>query len=350
MKSAPKIVILFSEIPENAGEDDHDTIVQVQSVSKALSGLGFEPVPMPFTLNLAEMSEKLKKISPDMVFNLAESASGQGRMISVAPLLLETLGIPYTGADADAMFLTSNKVLAKQLLHLSGIDTPRWFDIKNTEKENFFVEGTYIIKSVWEHASIGLAQDSIVRIKNSAELKTVMAAFRERLGGQCFAEEYIEGREFNLSVLDGKDGLQVYPQVLPPAEIRFTGWSENQFRIVDYNAKWKETSSEYHHTLRSFDFSSDDDSLLDTLKEISLKCWNIFNLRGYARVDFRVDADGKPFVLEVNANPCISPDAGFSAALEKAGISYAAAIARILSNPNPGRDSTRPGEQFQQSL
>ncbi len=336
MKSAPKIVILFSEISENAGKDDQDTLIQVQSVSNALSGLGFEPVPLPFTLNLTEMSDKLKKISPDMVFNLVESASGQGRLISVAPLLLETLNIPYTGADADAMFLTSNKVLAKQLLDLSGIDTPRWFGAKVLNKENSFIEGTYIIKSVWEHASIGLAQDSIVCIKNRAELKAVMAVFQERLGGECFAEEYIEGREFNLSVLNGEN----CSQVLPPAEIRFEGFSEQQFKIVDYNAKWKEESSEYHNTIRSFEFSQDDDALLERLKEISIRCWNIFNLRGYARVDFRVDPTGKPFVLEVNANPCISPDAGFAAALEKVGISYSAAIERILSHP--GRADSPP--------
>jgi D-alanine-D-alanine ligase len=333
-----KIIILFSETPENAGEDDQDTLIQVQSVSNALSGVGYEPVPMPFMLNLTEMRDKLRKISPDMVFNLVESANGQGRLISVAPLLLETLGIPYTGADADAMFLTSNKVLAKQLLHLSGIDTPRWVAAKDLKKETSFVEGTYIIKSVWEHASIGLAQDSIVCIKNSSELKAVMAVFQERLGGECFAEEYIEGREFNLSVLDREKS----PQVLPPAEIRFEGFSEEQFKIVDYNAKWKEASSEYHSTVRSFEFSSDDDPLLERLKDISIKCWNIFNLRGYARVDFRVDSAGKPFVLEVNANPCISPDAGFAAALEKAGISYSAAIERILKNPNSGRADSPP--------
>jgi len=336
LKAAPKIVILFSEIFENAGKDDQDTLIQVQSVSRALSGMGFEPIPLPFTLNLTEMSDKLKKISPDMVFNLVESASGQGRLISVAPLLLETLCIPYTGADADAMFLTSNKVLAKQLLHLSGIDTPRWFGTKDLNKENPFVKGTYIIKSVWEHASIGLAQDSIVGIKNWADLKAVMAVFQDRLGGECFAEQYIEGREFNLSVLDGED----CPQVLPPAEIRFEGFSEDQFKIVDYNAKWKEESSEYHNTVRSFEFSSDDDALLESLKDISIRCWNIFNLCGYARVDFRVDTAGKPFVLEVNANPCISPDAGFAAALEKAGISYSAAIERILGNP--GRADSPP--------
>ena len=137
-----------------------------------------------------------------------------------------------------------------------------------------------------------------------------MSRLQEKQGGECFAEAYIDGREFNLSLLASKAG----PQVLPPAEIRFEDYPEGKTRIVGYRAKWHESSFEYLHTVRSFEFPPEDDELLSRLKDLAVRCWSLFDLRGYARVDFRVDRDGRPWVLEVNVNPCLSPDAGFFAA------------------------------------
>jgi D-alanine-D-alanine ligase len=102
---------------------------------------------------------------------------------------------------------------------------------------------------------------------------------------------------------------------------------------VGYRAKWDQDSFEYHHTARRFDFPPEDTRMLDEVSRIALRCWDLFGLCGYARVDFRVDNQGNPWVLEINTNPCLSPDAGFSAALSTAGISFAAAIDRILTHP-----------------
>jgi D-alanine-D-alanine ligase len=106
-------------------------------------------------------------------------------------------------------------------------------------------------------------------------------------------------------------------------------------RIVDYRAKWDEAAFEYHHTPRRFDFDSTDSRLLERLKTLARQCWHYFGLAGYARVDFRVDHEGNPWILEINANPCLSPDAGFAAALEKAGIAYVDAIGRIIDDGLP---------------
>ena len=102
--------------------------------------------------------------------------------------------------------------------------------------------------------------------------------------------------------------------------------------FVGYRAKWDEGSFEYGSTPRSFDFPPDDAALLATLKRLSLACWEIFGLRGYARVDFRVDAEGKPWVLEINTNPCLSPDAGFMAAAGRAGLSRNDVVRRIIAD------------------
>jgi len=91
-------------------------------------------------------------------------------------------------------------------------------------------------------------------------------------------------------------------------------------RIVGYRAKWDPAAFEYAHTPRTFEFPPTDAPLIDRLREIALRCWKIFGLTGYARVDFRIGPDLRPYVLEINDNPCISPDAGFAASVERAGI------------------------------
>ncbi len=117
-----------------------------------------------------------------------------------------------------------------------------------------------------------------------------------------------------------------------PAEIRFLGYPQEKPRFVGYNAKWDESSFEYRSTPRSFDFGPEDAPLLADLARLSAECWEIFGLRGYARVDFRVDAGGRPWVLEVNTNPCLSPDAGFMAAAGRAGLSGDDVVRRIVED------------------
>src|SRR5262249_33644477 len=137
--------------------------------------------------------------------------------------------------------------------------------------------------------------------------------------------------------LAGRNG----PDVLPPAEIDFSAFPANKPHLVGYRAKWDPASFEYHHTPRRFDFPDSDSPLLERLAELARASWHLFELRGYARVDFRVDRDGWPWVLEINSNPCLSPDAGFAAALERARIPFAHAVQRIL---NDAATASRRGE------
>jgi ribosomal protein S18 acetylase RimI-like enzyme len=182
------------------------------------------------------------------------------------------------------------------------------------------------VKSVWEHGSVGIDDDGIVAdARAAARLLAERAAAR---GGEWFAEGFVEGRELNVALLAGPGG----PEVLPIGEIRFQDWPAGKPRIVNYAAKWQADSFEYGHTPRAFDLPPEDAPLLAELGRLALACWRLFDLRGHARVDFRVDGAGRPWVLEVNANPCISPESGFVAMLEEAGIGYDQAIARIVAD------------------
>jgi D-alanine-D-alanine ligase len=125
--------------------------------------------------------------------------------------------------------------------------------------------------------------------------------------------------------------------VLPPAEIDFEAFPAGKPRIVGYAAKWDEEAMEFAGTPRKFDFPKADAPLLDRLAGLALDCWRLFGLAGYARVDFRVDSRGQPWILEVNANPCLSADAGFAAALCRAEISFVRAVEWIVNDALRGR-------------
>lgn len=322
-----KIVILHSDIAPDSSQDEQDCLVQAQAIADALCALNYDPVLLPFELNLNNTITMLQSLKPRAVFNIVETLDSKGSLIHFAPAMLDALQIPYTGCPTQAIYQTSNKPIAKKIMHDAGIATPHWIEQNGfiSQKEN---AGTFIIKSSWEHASIGLDENSLITFTDTADLLKTMKSREQKLGGSCYAEAYIDGREFNVALISDKAGVKV----LPIAEMLFKDYAPNKLKIVDYKAKWDADSFEYNNTIRKFDFQDDDSRLISSLREISLQCWNIFSLNGYARVDFRVDKYGKPWVLEVNTNPCLSPDAGFAAALEQAKIKYDEAISLIIDN------------------
>lgn len=322
-----RIVILQSTVAKDAAADDLDTLVQTAAVAKALRRAGHEVLTAAFSLHVGQAAGTLRELAPDAVFNLVETVGGSARMAHIAPALLEHLGLPFTGSGSQAMFLSTNKLLAKAMLVHGNLPTPSWV----TSESGISVDGrTYIVKSVWEHASLGLDDDSVISDSRSECLLAAMRQRGKRFGGEWFAEEFITGREFNISMLCSPDG----PKVLHPAEIMFRDFGARP-TVVGYKAKWDEDSADYLGTVRTFEFSDSDTFLLENLRRLAVDCWRIFNLSGYARVDFRVDADGRPYIIDVNANPCLSPDAGFAATLKHSGIDYQEALMRIISDASP---------------
>jgi len=322
-----KISILYNDVSTATSQDDLDVLAQVNFVSEALQKLGHNVSSIPITLDLQTAADSIKQINPDSVFNLVESISGVEKFIHFAPTLLEHLNIPYTGGSAHTLYLTTNKLLTKELMRSTNLPTPPWLTQDNITSGQFNLKPPYIIKPVCDDASIGIDENSIIDNIQQLEgsLKNRSAQF-----GECFAEAYIPGREFNLSILANSDG----PEVMPAAEIRFVDFPESKPKIVGYQAKWDENSFEYKNTIRSFQFDSNDQPLLKQLTEMALRCWEVFKLHGYARVDFRVDAQNNIWILEINSNPCISPDSGFVAATRQAALTFEQVVARILADPN----------------
>jgi D-alanine-D-alanine ligase len=317
-----RVAIIYNEPGPSAAE--LDVLVQRDAVHAALAALGHECQPIACTLNLSLVIEQLRGFSPHVVFNLVESLDATDRLAVLVPMLLDANHIAYTGTRARAMLDTSDKVLVKQRLKALGLPTPAWY-AEGTD--SVLGPGTFIIKARYEHASVGLDDSAVVTVNSGDELAEIIRRRAAQFNVEMFAEQFIAGREFNLSVMATKEGGC---QTLAPAEIDFSGFPDGKPQIVNFDAKWTETAFEYSATPRSFYFPKEDDTLLLELARLTRVVWQEFDLRGYARVDYRVDETGQPFILEINTNPCLSPDAGFVAAVQQSGSDFAAAIATIV--------------------
>jgi D-alanine-D-alanine ligase len=298
--------------------DEIDTLLSAEAVAGALAELGFATEIVTVDLDLNHFLA-LKRRAPLLVFNLVDAVRGDGRLAPVIPSLLDAVGLPYTGAHSDAWLETLSKVATKLKLEREGLPTPG-FCIKGAGPDP---DAKVIVKAVWEHGSLGLDESSVVK---GADVARVIADRNARFGTEHFAESFVEGREFNLSLLEERGRASV----LPIAEIVFEDWREGRPRIVGYDAKWMSDSDAYTGTPRRFGLEKAEPALAAELEKLAKSCWDLFGLAGYARVDFRVDREGKPWILEVNVNPCLNPDAGFAAAAASAGLSYRDLISSII--------------------
>ncbi len=330
------VAILHNAVADDAPADERDVLVQAACVADALGRLGHGSVLVPVTLDLESLRRSLAELRPGVAFNLVESLGGTDRLCAAVPALLESLGLPFTGGGGDALYVTTSKRLTKERLAAKGLPTPAasFGEDGTLVGADAWRPGRFLVKAVHEHASFGMDDGSVFEASTLAQLQAAVREQAERFGKPFFAEAFVDGREFNLSVLDLGDGS---PEVLPPAEITFDAFPPGKPRIVGYAAKWDEGSFEYNQTPRRFDYPTEDGPLLADLTNLAAKTWSALGLRGYARIDFRVDEAGTPWIIEANANPCLSPDAGFAAALERAGIGFDEAVRRIVAAAVAGR-------------
>lgn len=317
-----RVLVLHSDIGANPPPDELDTLVAAEAVGAALKRGGHAVTFAAFIADQDRLERLLEDEKADIVFNLVEGVGGLGQHAPIAPRMLDDLGAVFTGSDAVAMATTNDKPLTKRKLRDAGIATPDWSEpqdwrgLRNT---------TYIVKSALEDASFGLDDRCVVRGAQAVKIRAADSYLKH--GGRWFAEEFIDGREFNISLLQCPQGVEV----LPMAEMVFESWPTDRPRIVGYTAKWNDGSPEAKQTLRHFGVESNEPSLAQKLRNACEKCWKIFNLTGYARIDFRLSEAGEPLVLEINTNPGIAPDAGLVAAAARAGLDYDALVARILA-------------------
>jgi D-alanine-D-alanine ligase len=318
-----KCCLLFNQPRDNALPDELDVLVQAKFIEKNLQELGIETyrkgITSDFMNEVADLAEK----RPDFVFNLVESINNKGELCYFIPALLNMYSIPYTGNPVEAMFITTSKALTSKTLRSAGITNPGAY---SPSQYNKLIPGNrYIIKPVWEDGSLDITSESVFTFDPEYENK--LKGYKDT---HWLIEDFIDGREFNISVLPGEKG----PEVMPPAEMVFHNYNGNQPKIVDFKAKWEEGSFEYENTIREFPGDNLNPILRERIISAALKCWDVFGLKGYARVDMRIDNNEIPYVIEVNANPCLSPDSGLAAATIEAGLPFTNVIQRIINDLN----------------
>jgi D-alanine-D-alanine ligase len=313
------------------GEEDDpstsDVLAQVAMVEGALAALG-----LPSRRVAVEPGEALAVFlemaqDGDTVFNLIESPPGRPYLHTDCAAVLELAGLRFTGSSPAALSLTTDKLATRALLASEGVavapggrlDLDRPSVLDRTAPP-------WILKPAFEDASIGLEGDPVCHTREAA-LERGAALVRRFPRQPVLVEQYLPGRELNVSLLANGTGVQV----LPVAEILFEGFPDGMSRVIGYEAKWIEDSFACIHTVRHFPEGAEDADLLRQVREIALASWRLCGLSGYARIDFRLDAEGRPNVLEINANPCLSADAGFMAASARAGLSPEDVVSRILT-------------------
>ena len=305
-----KIAVLRDDLINPASPDAADTLAEAGFVEKTLAGEN-EVRQIPFYADLEKTIAALRDYAPDVVFNLTESVYAQGGLAVLAPQLLEILRLPYTGNRTFAHLVSADKDLAKRLFLQNGLPAP----------SSAYREGaTYLLKAKTEHASANLDDSCVVSPASGSELKNALEVKERETGLTWIAEEYIDGREFNVALLGG--------EVLPPAEMCFSPDFKGH-KILTYEAKWNEDCDAYQLSRRSFDV---EDGIKKELSSVALRCKDVLDLRGYTRIDFRMNKQGKLYIIDLNTNPCISPDSGFIAMAHEAGLSDKDVIERIVAD------------------
>jgi D-alanine-D-alanine ligase len=268
----------------------------------------------------------LDRAKPDMVFNLAEGIGGDEHHEPLVTHLLEFRGIPFTGAGTRALTDSNDKHRAKQILASEGIPTPDSYVVRSiAELRGLELYFPVIVKPVRENASLGITQKSVVH--DPENLVEPVAHVLEKYRQPALVERYIEGREFNISILGNED-----PWVLPTAEVDYSQLPAGFPRILFYEAKWIEDSPLYLKTPVVCPARNVSVRLQERLQDVSRRAYRALGCTGYARVDLRVSRAGKPYVIEVNCNPSLSSEAGFARSARHAGLEYPSLVDRIVSH------------------
>jgi D-alanine-D-alanine ligase len=308
-----KIGILY----DGASATSPDQLIMgtVDAVAAELASEGNEIVRIPASPD-ARWIDKLRRARVDLVFNLCESIDGVAALEPPVISVLELLDIPHSGSSSWTTSLCLRKHVVNEALQGAGLPIPK-FAVVRRGGAIPSVGFPAICKPAAEDASIGVEQGSVVR--TTRQLTERVSAMLERWD-EVLVQRYIEGREVNVGILGDA--------VLPIAEIDFGRMPKGMWRIVTYKSKWETGSDE--------DIGSAPRcparlpaAVATQLRRVAVTAWRLVGGSGYGRVDMRIDERGRPWILEVNANPDIAPDAGLARMARVAGIGYGALVRQI---------------------
>ena len=307
-----KVIVLFDGISALGKSPDVAILETVEAVEAALAADGHEATRIPVNPD-GRWVERVRRAKPDLAFNLCEGIDGVASLESSVISSLELLGVPYTGSGSWTTSVCLRKHIVNTLLESAGLPVPR-FGVAHVGAPLPSVGYPAICKPAAEDASLGIEQRSVV--KSARALHARVSEMHEEWD-DVIVQRFIPGREVNVGI--------VGTQVLPIAEIDFSAMPDEYWRIVSYRSKWQTGSDEDLGSIPHCPANLPD-ALAAELGRIALAAWRVVGGKGYGRVDMRIDESGRPWILEVNANPDFAPTAGLARMARTAGIDYATRV------------------------
>ncbi len=298
--------------PDANAEFDHPLTIGV--IAKAIEKSGFKVKKIG---NAANLLEKINNLDVDIVFNISEGVCGRNRESQV-PVLLEMAGIPFVGSDGLTLSLTLDKLMAKKIFIADKIPTPKFFEIKTIDglvtTDHF--KYPLIVKPRFEGSSKGLSDSSRVETKEelSKQAEYIIATYKQ----PALVEEFISGQEFTVALI-GNDT----PEAFPPVQIKIDG----RLKLNDKFYTFARVTSDRLEYICPARISAE---LSKRLQELARKAYMAVECRDFGRVDFRVDNNGNPYVLEINPLPSLSTADVFTDVARAIGSTYDAMIGKIM--------------------
>lgn len=293
-------------------------------VVTALQKLGHEVKPLGLQDDLSVARHAIKDWEPDIIFNLLEAFDNIVMFDHNIVSFLEMLRMPYTGSNARGLMLARDKSLSKKLMAYHRIPMPefavirRGRNVRATKRLPF----PLIVKSLTEEASLGISQASVV--DSEEKLQERVAFIHDKIGTDALVEQFIEGRELYVGVI-GNDRLRVFPIW----EMQFSKMPNGVHHIATERVKWS-VKYQKKHGIQTSELTDVPEERRARIQHICRRVYRALELSGYARIDLRMDKEGKVYVLEANPNPQIARGEDLAESAKRAGLSYEALLQRII--------------------
>ena len=324
-----KVAILFDGASALGKTPDMLILEAVEAVERVFAEDGHEAVRIPVNPD-ARWMERVRKAKFDLAFNLCEGVDGVAVLEPAVIAALELIGLTYTGSSSATTALCLRKHLVNTMLDRAGLPVPRWAIVRRDGGAGLPAVGfPAICKPAAEDASLGVEQRSVVRTARA--LAERVDAMHE-CWDEVIVQRYVDGREVNVGI--------VGDLVLPIAEVDFRSMPRGLWRIVSYRSKWVTGSDEDLGAAPQCPADLGPE-LTEEIAQIARAAWRTVGGTGYGRVDMRIDRHGRPWILEVNANPDVSPTAGLARMALTAGIDYPALVRLIATDALTARENVR---------
>ncbi len=293
-------------------------------VAATLRERGHEVCVLGVHDDLGPVRTAIEEFKPDIVFNLLEAFADITMFDQNVVSYLELLQVPYTGCNPRGLILARDKSLSKKLLAYHRIAVPDFTVVPRGRKPLLpkRVKFPLIVKSLFYEASTGISQASVV--ENEEQLARRVQFIHESIGTPAIVEQFIDGRELYVSVL-GNERLHVFPVW----EMSFSQMPENTWRIATERVKWSAKYQQKHGI--ETDEAKLANGQADRIRNIARRVYRALDLSGYARIDARMDAEGRVFIIEANPNPQLACGEDFAESAKRAGISYGALLDAIVA-------------------